>query len=286
MNGAQRIGKNPAKEYGPLSAKPSIAARFGFVKEVWQYRELFYFFILRDIKVRYKQTVLGALWAVIQPFATMIVFTIFFGKFAKMPSEGVPYPVFSYSALVPWTFFSAAVGSSGNSLIGNSELLTKVYFPRFAIPASAALSGLMDFFIASIILFGIMIYYSIPLSWNLLLWPVLVIPLIILSLGLGMVFSSLNVKYRDIKYTIPFIIQILLFVTPIIYPISILPEKYQRISAINPLTGIIEAFRATVIPDKHIDFVLLSFSIAVSLVIFFLGLAYFRNTEKEFADIV
>jgi len=203
-----------------------------------------------------------------------------------MPSEGVPYPVFSYSALVPWTFFAGAVGNSGNSLIGNSDLLTKVYFPRFAIPASAALSGIVDFFIASLILFGIMIFYHIPFSWSLMFWPILVIPLIILSLGLGMVFSSLNVRYRDIKYTIPFIIQVLLFITPIIYPISILPERYQRLAALNPLTGIIEAFRSTVIPNKNVDFLLLAVSITVSLLIFLLGLAYFRKTEKEFADIV
>jgi lipopolysaccharide transport system permease protein len=257
-----------------------------WIKEFWHYRELFYFFVWRDIKIRYKQTILGALWAIIQPFFTMIVFTIFFGKFAKMPSEGVPYPVFSYSALVPWTFFSGAVGYSGNSLVGNSNLLTKVYFPRFAIPASAALSGILDFFIASIILFGIMMFYNIPLSWNLLFWPFLVIPLILLALGLGMIFSSLNVKYRDIKYTIPFMLQIWLFITPIIYPISILPEKYRVLAAFNPMTGIIEAFRSTVIPNKQVDIMLLAFSIIVSLLVFLLGLIYFRQTEKEFADIV
>jgi lipopolysaccharide transport system permease protein len=260
--------------------------RFEWVREIWNYRELFYFFVWRDIKVRYKQTILGALWAIIQPFFTMIVFTIFFGKFAKMPSEGVPYPVFSYSALVPWTYFASAVGYSGNSLVGNSDLLTKVYFPRFAIPASAALSGIIDFFIASIILFGIMIYFSIPITFNLLLWPVLVIPLLFLALGLGMIFSSMNVRYRDIKYAIPFLIQIWLFITPIIYPISILPEKYRMLAALNPMTGIIEAFRFTVIPGKHLNIGLLLFSFGVSLAAFMIGLIYFRKTEKEFADIV
>ncbi len=260
--------------------------KFEFIKEFWLYRELFYFFVWRDIKVRYKQTVLGALWAIIQPFFTMVVFTIFFGKFAKMPSEGVPYPVFSYSALVPWTYFSGAVGYAGNSLIGNSNLLTKVYFPRFAIPASATLSGILDFFIASVILFGLMIFYNIPISWNLLFWPVLIIPLILLALGLGMIFSALNVKYRDIKYTIPFMFQIWLFVTPIIYPISILPEKYRRFVGLNPMTGIIEAFRSTVIIDKQIDFGLLSYSIIVSILLFIIGLFYFRQTEKVFADII
>jgi lipopolysaccharide transport system permease protein len=262
------------------------AIKSGWIKEYWDFRELFFFFIWRDIKIRYKQTVLGALWAIIQPFFTMVVFTIFFGKFAKVPSEGVPYPVFSYSALVPWTYFSSALALSGNSLIGNSNLLTKVYFPRFAIPASAALAGILDFFIASIILFGIMMYFHVPLSLNLLLWPIFVIPLIFLALGLGMIFSSLNVKYRDIKYTIPFIIQLWLFVTPIIYPISILPEKYKTIIALNPMTGIIEAFRSTVIPNKQIDLWLLLYSVIASLLIFILGFIYFRKTEKEFSDLV
>jgi len=269
-----------------LGNSASTTIKLGWIKEIWNFRELFYFFIWRDIKIRYKQTVLGAMWAIIQPFFTMVVFTIFFGNFAKVPSEGVPYPVFSYSALVPWTYFSGALALSGNSLIGNSNLLTKVYFPRFAIPAASVLSGILDFFIASLLLFGIMVYYNIPLSPGLLLWPILVIPLILLALGLGMVFSSLNVKYRDIKYTIPFLIQLGLFVTPIIYPISILPEKYKIFVALNPMTGIIEAFRSTVIPNKHIDMLLLLYSVIVSLLIFLLGLMYFRKMEKEFADLV
>jgi lipopolysaccharide transport system permease protein len=264
----------------------ATANRFEWIKEFWNYRELFFFFVWRDIKVKYKQTVLGATWAIIQPFFTMIVFTVFFGKFAKMPSEGVPYPVFSYSALVPWTYFSTAVSSSGNSLVGNKNLLTKVYFPRIAIPASSALSGLLDFFIASIILFGIMLFYDISLTWKLVFWPVLVVPLVFLALGLGTIFSSLNVRFRDIKYTIPFIIQLLLFITPIIYPITLLPEKYRILAAINPLTGIIEAFRSTVLPGKEMDIILLLFSITISLLIFFIGMIFFRNTEKEFADIV
>jgi len=269
-----------------LGNNVTTATKLGWFQEVWNFRELFYFFIWRDIKIRYKQTVLGALWAVIQPFFTMVVFTIFFGKFAKVPSEGVPYPVFSYSALVPWTYFSGALALSGNSLIGNSNLLTKVYFPRFAIPASAAMAGILDFFIASIFLFGIMIYFHIPLSPALLLWPILVIPLILLALGFGMVFSSLNVKYRDIKYTVPFLIQLGLFVTPIIYPVSILPEKYKIFISLNPMTGIIEAFRSTVIPNKQIDLMLLLYSVIVSVIVFLLGLAYFRKTEKGFADLV
>lgn len=264
----------------------NTGTKLEWIKEFWRYKELFYFFVWRDIKIKYRQTVLGALWAIIQPLFTMLVFTTFFGKFAKMPSDGIPYPIFSYVALVPWTYFAGAVTMSGNCLIGNSNLLTKVYFPRFAIPASSTLSGLIDFFIASILLFGLMVYYHVPLSWGLLLWPVLVIPLVLLALGLGMILASLNVKYRDIKYTIPFGIQILLFITPIIYPISILPEKYQKLVKLNPLTGIIDAFRSSVFPNKHMDFGSLSISIVASIVIFFIGLAYFRKTEKDFADVV
>jgi len=264
----------------------AIEKKLDWIKEFWHYRELFYFFVWRDIKLRYKQTVLGALWAIIQPFFTMVVFSIFFGKFAKMPSEGAPYPIFSYSALVPWIFFTTAVGHSGNSLIGNTNLLTKVYFPRFAIPASAVLSGIFDFFIASIILLGLMIYFHIPLTLNLFFWPLLTIPLIFLALGLGLIFSSLNVKYRDIKYTIPFLIQIWLYLTPIIYPINILPDRYKVLIALNPMTGIIEVFRSLIIPNKQVDFGSLIYSVVVSVVILFIGIIYFRSTEREFADIV
>jgi lipopolysaccharide transport system permease protein len=264
--------------------KISGSPKYEWLKEFWQYRELFYFFVWRDIKVRYKQTLLGALWAIIQPFFTMVVFTIFFGKFANMPSEGVPYPVFSYSALVPWTFFSGAVILSGNSLIGNSNLLTKVYFPRFVIPASAVLSGLLDYFIASALLFGILIYYQISIRVTLVFYPVLVVPLVLLALGIGMIFSSLNVKYRDVKYAIPFFIQLWMFASPIIYPLSNLPERYRTIAAINPLTGIIETYRSIVIPGKQIDPILLVYSIAASVIIFILGMIYFFSAEKRFSD--
>lgn len=257
-----------------------------WIKEFWRYKELLYFFIWRDVKVKYKQTVLGALWAIIQPFCTMVVFTIFFGQLAKMPSDGIPYPVFSYSALVPWTYFTGALTAAGNCLIGNSNLLTKVYFPRVAIPVASVLSGLIDFFIASVLLGGVMMYYHIPFSWKLVFWPVLIIPMMFLALGLGMLLASLNVKYRDVKYTIPFGIQLLLFVTPIIYPLSIVPEKYRVLISLNPLTGIIDAFRSIVIQNKSIDFMSLGISIAVIMVVFVLGLSVFKNTEKKFADLI
>jgi lipopolysaccharide transport system permease protein len=255
-------------------------------KEFFQYRELFFFMVWRNVKVRYKQTVLGASWAIIQPFFTMVVFTLFFGRLAKMPSDGIPYPVFSYSALLPWTYFATSLNLSGNSLVANQNLITKVYFPRVTIPASYALSGLVDLGIASIVLLGMMAYYRIALTWGLLLMPLLVIPLMLLVLGVGMIFSSLNVKYRDIKHVLPFIIQIWLFVTPVIYPTSIIPERFRVLIALNPTVGLIEAFRASLLPTRQVDWGLLGISVAVSLFIFAIGMLYFRKTEKKFADIV
>jgi len=260
--------------------------RVEWFEELWHYRELFYFFVWRDIKIRYKQTLFGVAWAVIQPFFTMIVFTLFFGRLAKMPSDGIPYPVFSYSALLPWIYFSGSLSLSGNSLISNSNLITKVYFPRIAVPASSVLCGLVDFCIASIVLVGMMIYFKIKLSWEILLWPILIVPLILLAFGVGMFLAALNVKYRDIKYAVPFFVQLWLFMTPVIYPSSIIPEKYRFLTALNPVSGVIEAFRASLIPTIKVDWQMLMISFAIILVIFFLGLFYFKKVEKFFADIV
>jgi len=254
--------------------------------DFWHYRELFFFFIWRDIKIRYKQTILGALWAIIQPFFTMIVFSLFFGRLAKMPSDGIPYPIFTYSALVPWTYFSVALSLTGNSLVSNSRLLTKVYFPRITIPAAATLSGLVDFGIASLVLIAMMAYYGIGLSWGLLLWPLLVIPLSMLALGTGMVVAALNVRYRDVKYTLPFVIQLWLFVTPIIYPTSIIPDRFRFLMALNPVGGIIEAFRASLLPERSVDWNSLGLSVSLSVLVFFIGLIYFSKFEKNFADII
>ena len=256
------------------------------LRELWHYRELFYFFVWRDVKIRYKQTVLGASWAIIQPFFTMVVFTLFFGRLAKMPSDGIPYPVFSYSALLPWTYFSGALTNVGNILVTNRNLLTKVYFPRAALPVSGALSGLVDFCIAFLVLVGMMAYYHIQPSWEILLWPVLIVLLVCLTIGTGMILSALNVKYRDIKYTLPFIIQLWLFLTPIIYPTSIIPERFKVIIAINPLSGIIEAFRSSLIPTRNVDYQLLLISAVIVLFIFLIGVSYFYKFEKTFADII
>lgn len=256
------------------------------LRELWRYHELFYFFVWRNIKVRYKQTLLGAAWAIIQPFFTMIVFTLFFKRLANMPSDGIPYPIFSYSALLPWTYFSTAINASGNSLVQDRGLLTRVYFPRATIPAAATLSGLVDFAIASGVLILLMLQYRIPPSYGLLLWPLLVVPLAALALGVGMIFAAVNVKYRDVKYAMPFAVQLWLFVTPIIYPTSIVPERFRFLVGLNPLTGIIEAFRASLLPTRQVDWQLLGISVATTGLILALGLRYFRKTERAFADIV
>jgi lipopolysaccharide transport system permease protein len=256
------------------------------LQELWRYRELFYFMVWRNVKVRYKQTILGASWAIIQPFFAMVVFSLFFGRLAKMPSDGIPYPIFSYSALLPWTYLSGTLNQAGNSLVGNKNLITKVYFPRVIVPASSALSCLLDLGIASSVLFGMMVYYRIPPTWDLLLLPVLAVPMVLLALGLGMIFSSLNVKYRDIRHILPFVIQIWLFMTPVIYPTSIIPERFRALIGFNPAGGIIEAFRACVIPTRQVDWQLLGISVAMTMFIFAVGMVYFRKTEENFADII
>jgi lipopolysaccharide transport system permease protein len=256
------------------------------IRELWNYRELFFFFAWRDIKVRYKQTALGVLWAVIQPVATMAIFTVLFGRLGNIPSDGVPHPIFYLSALVPWIYVSSTVGGASMSLIANAQLMTKVYFPRIILPASVALGALVDFAIGSVLVAGFVVYYEFPIGVNLLLWPALVMPLVLLSLSVGMILAALNVKYRDVKYVVPFGIQLWLFVTPIIYPLSLLPERYQFWMAFNPLSGIMQGFRHAVAPGSPMDWNLLGISLAATLVIFLTAVAFFNRTEKAFADFV
>jgi lipopolysaccharide transport system permease protein len=258
----------------------------GMLRELWAFRELVYFLAWRDIKVRYKQTVLGVLWAVIQPFFTMVVFTLLFGQLAKIPTDGMPGPIFYFSALVPWIYFSSTVTSAGMSLVQNSGLLTKIYFPRIILPAAAALSNLVDFLVGSLFLIGFLAYYGVAPGLPLLLWPLLVAVLMLLALGLGAFFAALNVKYRDIKYALPFLIQLLLFATPIIYPASMVPERFQWLLALNPLSALIEAFRYLVAPGRSVEWSALWVSFAVTGAVFVAGVAYFRATEKAMADLV
>jgi lipopolysaccharide transport system permease protein len=256
------------------------------LKEIWGYRELLYFLTKRDIKVRYKQTILGGLWAVIQPAFTMIVFTLFFGRLAKVPSDGLPYPIFVYAGLLPWTYFANAVTASGNSLVGNANLVTKVYFPRLMVPVSAALAGLLDFFIALFVLAALMIYYQFLPGIGILLFPVLIGLTFLCAVGVGLWLSALNVQYRDIRYAIPFLIQIWIFLSPVIYPVSMVEEKYQWLLALNPMGGVIHAYRASLLGHQPIEWPLLGLSAFIIVALFLGGLYYFRRMERVFADVV
>ncbi|MBS0168621.1 MAG: ABC transporter permease [Nitrospira sp.] len=256
------------------------------ILELWEYRELFYFLAWRDMKVRYKQTVLGVLWAIMQPLFTMMIFTVVFGQVANISSEGVPRPVFYFSALLPWFYFSSTLTNAGMSLVSSAGLLTKIYFPRIILPAAAALGSLVDFIIGSVLLVGLVVYYDIPIGWNLILWPILVLPLTVLAFGIGTFLAALNVKYRDVKYAIPFGIQLWLFITPIIYPSNVFPERFQWLLTINPLSGLIEAFRYALVPEYPVHWDAFGLSLAVTAVILVCAVWYFKRTERAFADIV
>ena len=255
------------------------------LRGLWAHRELLYFLTWRDVKVRYKQTVLGATWAVIQPLFTMLIFTLLFGTMAKMPSEGIPYPIFAYAGLLPWTFFSNALGASGNSLISNANLITKVYFPRIIIPCAAAAANLVDFAIAFVILFVLMGYYGVVPTASILLLPLLMLLTTLLALGVGMWMSALNVKYRDIRYALPFLIQLWMFASPIIYPASLMPRQWRWALNLNPLTGIIEGYRSALL-RRPVDWHSLGLSTVLVLAIYVFAAFHFRAMEKEFADIV
>ena len=257
------------------------------LSELWAYRELLYFLTWRDVKVRYKQTFLGVAWAIIQPLFTMIIFTLFFGRLAGLDKQtgGIPYPLFAYAGLLPWTFFSNALTNSGNSLVGSANLITKVYFPRMIVPGAAVAAGLIDFAIGFVILVPLMVYYKVSPSWNLVMLPPLMVLITILATAVGMWLSALNVKYRDIRFALPFLIQLWMFVSPIIYPASILPSKWRWLLDLNPLTGIIEAFKSALF-GQPFNWT----SLAIATVLTLLSLVYaafsFSRVERGFADIV
>jgi len=256
------------------------------VRELWRYRELFFFLVWRDIKVRYAQTVLGAGWAILQPVLNMVVFTLIFGSFAKVPSEGVPYPVFSLTALVPWTYFSTALNLSGQSLVGNPNLITKVYFPRLVIPFSPVLAGLVDFCIAFVILLAMMgFYHRVPVPLALGVVPLLVLVTVMTAAGVGSWLAALNIRYRDIKHVSPFLVQAWMYLSPVVYPMSSVPARYRPIYALNPMSGVIEGFRSVLLQSRPIDWGMQAISIGAALVLFVTGLLYFRHTEKVFADV-
>jgi lipopolysaccharide transport system permease protein len=265
-----------------------IRPRSGWIRidwrEIWEARELLYFLVLRDIKVRYKQTVLGVAWAVIQPLSTMIVFTIIFGNFAKIPSDGFPYALFVFAGLLPWTYFSNNITQASQSLVNQQALLTKIYLPRLFVPAAPVLGGLLDFAVAFAVFAVLMFYYGVSVGPQVLLLPLLVLLTAAASLGVGLTLAALTVTYRDFRYVVPLLVQLWMYLSPVIYPVSILPEKWQSLLALNPMVGIIDGFRAALL-GVPINGTTLIVSSVAALGLLACGLVFFRNTERRFADV-
>lgn len=255
------------------------------LKDIWAYRELLFFLTWRDVKVRYKQTALGAAWAILQPLFMMIIFTIFFGRLAGVASAGVPYPLFALAGLVPWTFFANSITASGNSLVGSANLITKVYFPRLIVPAAAMLAGLVDFLLAFLMLCGLMIYYRVGLTVQVLFLPVLIILTALFSLGVGTWMSALNVKYRDVRFALPFLIQLWLFVSSVILPSSSIPQKWRWILLLNPMSGIIEGYRAALF-GLPFDWAALGLASLLTIAVLLYSIYSFGRVERSFADII
>jgi lipopolysaccharide transport system permease protein len=274
-----------------LPDKPllTIAPTRGWValdlSDLWAHRELLYFLTWRDIKIRYKQTALGAIWAVIQPLFPMLIFTLFFGRLAKMPSDGIPYSVFAYAALLPWTYFAAAIGNSSSSVVGSANLITRVYFPRMIIPGAAVLASLLDFAIAFALLALLMIWHRIPPGLSLLMLAPLIVLVTVLALGFGMLLAGLTVRYRDLRYALPFAVQIWMFATPVIYPVSLVPAKWRWVMSLNPLTGVIEGFRSSLF-GRPFDWLSLGFSAAFAGSLLIYAAYSFRSQERVFADLI
>ena len=266
--------------------KPKKTFSLNDLKEVWKYKELLYFFTWRDLKVRYKQTFVGAGWAIFQPFVTMVVFTIFFSKLANIPSNGVPYPIFVYTGLLFWQFFSSALGDTSNCLISNKSIITKVYFPRLILPLSSVLTKLVDFGISALVLILLMFYYGfVPRLESVFVIPIVLAISFMASVGLGLTLAAINVKYRDVRYALPFFIQMLLFVTPVIYPASI-AGKYSWLLALNPMTGAIQSARASLLGTTPINWTLIGISFLACAVLLLIGIYVFKKVERYFADII
>lgn len=255
------------------------------LKELWEYRELFYFLIWRDIKVRYKQTLLGTAWAIIQPLFTMLIFTLFFGRLAGVPSDGIPYPIFAYAGLLPWTFFANALTNGSRSLVGNSNMITKVYFPRMLVPSAAVGAGVVDFFIAGVLLVGLMLYYKVTLTLHLLMLLPISLLTFVLATGIALWLSALYVKYRDIQHVLPFMVQLWMFVSPVIYPLSLVPEKWRWLFSLNPMAGLIENFRAGIF-GRPFAWTSLALSAVITFAFLLFSVYAFRRMERKFADII
>lgn len=278
------------KTFGSENVVTRIQPSKGWVSlklgELWEYRELLYFLVWRDIKVRYKQTVLGGAWAIIQPFFTMVIFSIFFGRLAKVPSDGIPYPIFAYTALVPWAFFANGLNQASNSLVGNANLINKVYFPRIAMPLASVLSGILDFVLAFIMLIGMIYYYGMSPTANVLWLPFFLLLAFVTSLGTSLWLSAMYVQFRDIRHIVPFLTQIWLFATPIAYPSSLLSEPWRTVYGINPMAGVVEGFRWALLGVGNAPGPIIAVSSTVASFLLLSGIFYFRRMEKTFADVV
>ena len=273
-----------AKPY--LIIKPKKGWQLIDFKELSEYRDLFYFLVARDVKVRYKQTVLGGLWAIIQPLFLMVIFTLFFGYLAKVPSDGVPYPIFNYTAMVAWSYFASAITFSSNSLVQETALISKVYFPRMLVPLAPIIAFLLDFAVSLIILIGMMFYYRVYPTIMVLFLPLLLLLMMLTASGVGMFLAAVNAKYRDVRYTITFLVQFWMFASPVVYPASIIPAKYHLIYAINPMAGVIEGFRSALLGPVAFPTDMLLVSTVVSVILLIFGALYFRRTERYFADVI
>ncbi len=252
---------------------------------LWQYRELLYFLAWRDVKVRYKQTAIGAGWAIFQPLVTMVIFTVIFGNFAKIPSDGLPYPIFAFTALLPWNVFASALTRSSGSLVSEAHLISKVYFPRLIIPLAATVSGVLDFVIAFSILVGMMIWFGIAPTWGVLALPVFLLLALVTAVALGLWFAALNIRYRDVGHAIPFFTQLCMYASPVVYPVSLVPDRWRLLYSLNPMAGVIEGFRWALLGKEGPDFRVMAVSAAVVLAVLFGGILYFRQTERTFADV-
>ncbi len=281
LPGAVQATDMPVVRIEPATGWVSLKLR-----ELWEYRELVYFLVWRDVKVRYKQTVLGAAWAIIQPFLTMVVFSLFFGQLAKVPSDGVPYPIFSYTALVPWTIFSYGLGQASNSLVSSAALIQKVYFPRLAAPIAVVLSSIVDFVPAFLVLLGMMLWYGLLPTIHVLWLPLFLLLALVTSLGVGLWLSALNVQFRDIRYTVPFLTQLWLFATPIAYPSSLLPQPWRTLYGLNPMAGVVEGFRWALLGTVAAPGAMMVISALIALGFLVTGAFYFRRMEQTFADII
>jgi lipopolysaccharide transport system permease protein len=274
----------------PQSAITVIRPSRGWIslnlRDLWEYRELLYFLTWRDIKVRYKQTVLGAAWAIIQPFFTMVVFSLFFGKLAQVPSDDIPYPIFSYAALVPWTFFANGLSQSSTSLVASANLIKKVYFPRLVVPISSVISGAVDFVLAFVVLLGMMLYFGIVPTWNVAWLPLLLLLALVTSLGVGLWLTAMNVQFRDVRYAVPFLVQAWMFATPIAYPSSLLDEPWRTLYGVNPMAGVVEGFRWALLGTETAPGPIVFVSALAAVGLLISGAFYFRRMEKTFADVV